>query len=157
MEAVGAEEDLLDSAVVRHPGEFRAGQGFQGLDGAARARGGELGLVWAEREDLAVLHAAFLVAGVRVPYLDRPVGRRRVRREPSGLNVRCPRVPDREINKISLKGAGEMTKGKYYTPEFKEQAVKMVVESTPSRTIGSVGRRVARRTPLYIPRSAKMR
>jgi hypothetical protein len=33
-----------------------------------------------------------------------------------------------------------MTKGKYYTPEFKEQAVKMVVESTPSRTIGSVAR-----------------
>jgi transposase-like protein len=31
-----------------------------------------------------------------------------------------------------------MAKGKYYTPEFKEQAVKMVVESTPSRTTGSV-------------------
>jgi transposase len=31
-----------------------------------------------------------------------------------------------------------MPKGKYYTPEFKEQAVKMVVESTPSRTTGSV-------------------
>jgi transposase-like protein len=24
-----------------------------------------------------------------------------------------------------------MAKGKYYTPEFKEQAVKMVVESSP--------------------------
>jgi transposase len=35
---------------------------------------------------------------------------------------------------------GEMAKGKYYTPEFKEQAVKMVVESTPSRTTGSVAR-----------------
>jgi transposase-like protein len=33
-----------------------------------------------------------------------------------------------------------MAKGKYYTPEFKEQAVKMVVESTPSRTTGSVAR-----------------
>jgi transposase-like protein len=33
-----------------------------------------------------------------------------------------------------------MTKGKYYTPEFKEQAVKMVVESAPSRTTGSVAR-----------------
>jgi hypothetical protein len=31
-----------------------------------------------------------------------------------------------------------MTKGKYYTPEFKVQAVKMVVESAPSRTTGSV-------------------
>ncbi len=30
--------------------------------------------------------------------------------------------------------------GKYYTPEFKEQAVKMAVESTPSRTTGSVAR-----------------
>ena len=33
-----------------------------------------------------------------------------------------------------------MAKGKYYTPEFKEQAVKMVVESAPSRTTGSVAR-----------------
>jgi transposase len=33
-----------------------------------------------------------------------------------------------------------MANGKYYSPEFKEQAVKMVVESTPSRTIGSVAR-----------------
>jgi transposase len=33
-----------------------------------------------------------------------------------------------------------MAKGKYYTPEFKEQAVRMVVESSPSRTVGSVAR-----------------
>jgi len=33
-----------------------------------------------------------------------------------------------------------MTKGKYYTLEFKEQAVKMVVESSPSRTVASVAR-----------------
>jgi transposase len=33
-----------------------------------------------------------------------------------------------------------MAKGKYYTREFKEQAVKMVVESVPSRTVASVAR-----------------
>lgn len=33
-----------------------------------------------------------------------------------------------------------MTKGKYYTREFKAQAVKMVVESSPSRTVASVAR-----------------
>jgi len=33
-----------------------------------------------------------------------------------------------------------MTKGKNYSPEFKGQAVKMVVESTPSRTVASVAR-----------------
>jgi hypothetical protein len=41
--------------------------------------------------------------------------------------LRCPEFPDREINKTSLKGDRGMAKGKYYTPEFKEQAVKMVV------------------------------
>jgi transposase len=33
-----------------------------------------------------------------------------------------------------------MSNGKAYTPEFKVQAVKMVVESTPPRTISSVAR-----------------
>ena|SRR6266567_3088257 len=33
-----------------------------------------------------------------------------------------------------------MAKGKYYTPEFKVQAVKMVVESRPSRAVSSVAR-----------------
>jgi transposase len=33
-----------------------------------------------------------------------------------------------------------MSRGNTYTPEFKEQAVKMVVESTPSRTVSSVAR-----------------
>ena len=33
-----------------------------------------------------------------------------------------------------------MTKGKNYSPEFRGQAVKMVVESTPSRTVASVAR-----------------
>ena len=42
--------------------------------------------------------------------------------------MRCPEFPDREINKIfPERGRGEMAKGKYYTPEFKEQAVKMAV------------------------------
>jgi transposase len=31
-------------------------------------------------------------------------------------------------------------KQKHYTPEFKEQAVKMVVDSSPPRTIASVAR-----------------
>src|SRR6202161_2313136 len=44
---------------------------------------------------------------------------------------------------------GEMAKGKYYTPEFKEQAVRMVIESTPSRTTGSVARELdVNETPL---------
>jgi transposase len=33
-----------------------------------------------------------------------------------------------------------MAKGKHYTPEFKEQVVKMVVESVPPRTVASVAR-----------------
>jgi transposase len=33
-----------------------------------------------------------------------------------------------------------MAKGKYYTPEFKVQAVKMVVESAPPRRVSSVAR-----------------
>jgi transposase len=33
-----------------------------------------------------------------------------------------------------------MSRGNTYTREFKEQAVKMVVESTPSRTVSSVAR-----------------
>jgi transposase len=34
-------------------------------------------------------------------------------------------------------------KPKHYTPEFKEQAVKMVVDSSPPRTIAEVARELA--------------
>jgi len=37
----------------------------------------------------------------------------------------APEFPDREI--LPERGQGKMAKGKYYTPEFKEQAVKMMV------------------------------
>jgi transposase len=58
--------------------------------------------------------------------------------------VRCPDFPDRGSNRILTGKERDQVPGKAnrYTPEFKEQAVRKVVDSSPPRTITEVAREI---------------